>query len=215
MRKINNNGKGVITYCFLFVIHYLIPTVCISNDAPSSKPQFNQQSHKSEKRSIEKKEMNYSSELTCSFTDSNNETTVQNQDWLYSLWGSPSKDHLYLGMWTFHFESLERSDNYTANNELFGVSYKGIYGGSFRNSHGDRTYTLGLQRTFSDSQYKNLDIELGYRVGMMYGYKQSLRLFDTPFFPLVQIITDISYKNVGMEFSWAGIIITAGFFYKF
>ena len=131
------------------------------------------------------------------------------------LWGEASKDHLYLGMWTHHIDSPIGQDEHTTNNQLIGGSYKGYYGGTFINSHGDRAWTLGLQRTVYEAPVNNFFVEISYRFGVLYGYKKALRLFDKPIFPLLQVMLDVSYKNVGLEFSWAGVIVSVGGFYLF
>ncbi len=132
--------------------------------------------------------------------------------WWQTFWGKPARNHLYLGMWTYHFEAGEGQD---WNNQLLALAYKGYYGGTFINTHCDRTWSLGVQRTWHQKQYGALDIELGYRMGMMYGYKKYLTLFDTRFFPLFQVVADIEYKNFGIEFSWAGVVATVGFLFRF
>ena len=136
----------------------------------------------------------------------------QSSGWLESFWGKPARNHLYLGMWTYHFE---KGDGQDWNNQLLAVSYKGYYGGTFINTHCDRVWSLGVQRTWYQQQYGLLGVELGYRLGMMYGYTKYLTLFDTRFFPLFQVVADVDYKNIGIEFSWAGVVATVGFLFRF
>ena len=136
----------------------------------------------------------------------------EEQGWVDQLWGRPFRDKLYLGMWTMHFKPDEEQEN---NNELIGLSWNGYYGGTFINTHGDRVWSGGWQRTLFQKKYGEIDVEAGYRAGMMYGYKKYLKLGDTRFFPLFQTLLDIGYKNVGVQLSWAGVVFTAGFYYRF
>lgn len=132
--------------------------------------------------------------------------------WVDQLWGRPFRDRLYLGMWTLHFKPSDDQEN---NNQLIGASYKGYYGGTFINTHGDRVWSAGWQRTLFQKKYGEIEVEAGYRTGMMYGYKKYLKLGDTRFFPLLQVLLDIEYKNFGAELSWAGVVFAAGFYYRF
>ena len=115
-------------------------------------------------------------------------------------------------MWTLH---LDPGDDQENNNELIGFTYKGYFGGTFINTHSDRVWSAGWQRTLFQQKYGEFDVEAGYRAGIMYGYTKYLTLYDTRFFPLVQAVLDIDYKGFGVELSWAGVVLTAGFYYRF
>ena len=132
--------------------------------------------------------------------------------WLKQFWGRPFRDQLLLGMWTLHFES---GDDQESNNRLIGAVYKGYYGGTFINTHGDRVWSGGWQRTLYQQKYGEVEVEAGYRAGIMYGYKRYLKLGNTRLFPLFQALLDVEYKNVGVQFSWAGVVLTVGFYYRF
>ena len=136
----------------------------------------------------------------------------EEKGWVDQLWGRPFRDKLYLGMWTLHLES---GDDQNSNNELIGGTYKGYYGGTFINTHSDRVWTGGWQRTLFQKKYGEIEVEAGYRAGLMYGYKRYLKLGNTRWFPLFQALLDVEYKNFGMQFSWAGVVLTAGFYYRF
>jgi len=144
----------------------------------------------------------------------NKDTEEQNDDidsktWLDTLWGSPAKNHLCLGMWTHHLDG--GSDDRNSNNQLLGVTYNSYYCGTFINTHYDTTWSLGVQRSWYKQQYGILDVELGYRMGMLYGYKKHLTMFNTPFFPLIQVLADFTYKDIGIQLTWAGVVGTIGF----
>lgn len=131
--------------------------------------------------------------------------------WSNRLWGQPYNDRLLLGMWTQH---LEEGDDQENNNQLLGMVYGGYYVGTFINTHSDRVVSAGWQRMLYSSTAGNWSVEAGYRAGIMYGYKKYLRMFETDFFPMFQTLLDFSYRNVGLELSWAGVVLTAGFYYK-
>ncbi|WP_252178212.1 hypothetical protein [Endozoicomonas sp. 4G] len=133
---------------------------------------------------------------------------VRETGWVEQIWGRPFRDRLYLGMWTLH---LECGDDQESNNQLIGLSYKGYYGGTFVNTHSNRVWSGGVQRTLFQQKYGEFDIEAGYRAGIMYGYKEYL----SRVFPLVQGLLDIDYKGFGIEFSYAAVVFTAGFYYRF
>ncbi|MET4692764.1 hypothetical protein V5J35_002855 [Endozoicomonas sp. NE40] len=132
--------------------------------------------------------------------------------WLKQLWGRPFRDQLLLGMWTLH---LEPGEDQESNNRLIGAVYKGFYGGTFINTHGDRVWSGGWQRTLFQQKYGEIEVEAGYRTGIMYGYKRYLKLGNTRLFPLFQALLDVDYKNFGVQLSWAGVVLTAGFYYRF
>lgn len=132
--------------------------------------------------------------------------------WKTRFWGRPFRNHLYLGMWSYHFQPRDGQD---WNNQLIAVSYHGYYAGTFYNTFSDRSWSLGVQRQWFQNNYGPLDVEVGYRAGLLNGYKNHMNLYDTHLFPLFQVVADIDYKGLGVEFSWAGVVLTAGFFYRF
>ncbi|WP_263081241.1 hypothetical protein [Endozoicomonas sp. Mp262] len=144
---------------------------------------------------------------------------VDSEGWLQKFWGTPASNRLYLGMWTYHFQKEKKKEGKGKgqdwNNQLLAFSYNGYYGGTFINTHSDRVVTLGVQRSWVQTSYGEAQVELGYRLGMMYGYTKYLTLFNTRFFPLFQVITDIDYKGLGIELSWAGVVATVGFSIRF
>ncbi|MRI31720.1 hypothetical protein EOPP23_01755 [Endozoicomonas sp. OPT23] len=166
-------------------------------------------------------EMSYQLDLNASSREQNEDNSSDPIDpyisfheeggWSAKLWGKPFDNRLLLGMWTHHFESGDDQEN---NNELLGMVYNGYYVGTFINTHSDRVVSAGWQRKLYSLSSGEWSVEAGYRAGVMYGYKKYLRAFDTDFFPLFQTLLDVSYKNVGLELSWAGVVMTAGFYFK-
>ncbi len=131
---------------------------------------------------------------------------------LGSIWGEAAMDTVYLGMWSYHF--VDDNDEYQTTHHLVGLTYKGIYAGTFENSRDERTWSVGVQRDFYRTRFGSFNTEIGYRLGMMHGYDK-MQLGDTGLFPLFQMYTDVRYKNIGMQFSWGGSALTAGFLIRF
>lgn len=117
--------------------------------------------------------------------------------------------HLYLGMWTIHFGSLDRGLD---NNWLVGVLWGQIYGATFVNSYGDRGYSVGLQKKLSRGDVGPVPLHLGYRLGVVSGYDERfIGLASTlPVLPMVQLLVSTG-SRVGFELSFAGPIASAVF----
>ncbi len=145
--------------------------------------------------------------------DTTVETTaeIHENELLTLLWGEPSEDTIMLGMWSYHF--VDNDDSYQTSNQLLGISYKGYYAGTFKNSHDNRTWTLGFQRDIYQTQIAFLSVSVGYKAGIMYGY-ETMQIFDTKLFPLLQVYTNLCYKHAGIQLAWAGSVLTAGFVFK-
>ncbi len=128
------------------------------------------------------------------------------------LWGQPAMDSLYLGMWSYHF--VDDDDEYQSTHNLIGFTYAGVFLGTFENSRNDRTWGIGIQRDVYRTTWGILSVEAGYRLGMMHGYDK-MELYDSGLFPLFQLYSDVRYKNLGIQFSWGGSALTAGFLVRF
>lgn len=128
------------------------------------------------------------------------------------LLGQPAQSSVYLGMWSVHF--YDDDEDYTTTHNLFGFAYKGYYAGTFLNSHDDRAYSAGFQRDVYATSWEFISVDAGYRFGILYGY-DDFQISDSKLFPLLQLYVDLSYKKVGVQFSWAGSVLTAGFFIRF
>jgi len=136
----------------------------------------------------------------------------QTSDWWTAIVGESWGNKLYLGMWSEHF--LDGNDDKRTRHDLVGINYHGYFLGTFLNSYDDRSWGLGLQRAMYKNRYHSLDFELGYRAGLMYGYEGTYEIGDTKLFPLFQLLADVGYGPVGVQFSWAAEAVTAGFFIK-
>lgn len=127
------------------------------------------------------------------------------------LLGQPAQDSIYAGMWSEHF--INDDDSYQETHSLLGVTYKGIFAGTFENSHSDRVWTIGWQRDIYTVTNDAISIDMGYRAGLMHGY-DSMQIFDTGISPLVQLYSDLTYKRFGVQLSWAGSVVTVGFLFR-
>lgn len=128
------------------------------------------------------------------------------------LLGQSAQNSIYLGMWSVHF--IDDDEDYSTTHNLLGIVYKGYYAGTFLNSHEERAYSAGFQRDVYSTNWDFLSVDTGYRLGILYGY-DDFEISDTKLFPLLQLYVDVSYKSLGVQFSWAGTVFTAGFFIRF
>jgi hypothetical protein len=133
------------------------------------------------------------------------------RSWLDAIIGEPGQDNLYLGMWSYHF--LKDNEEYQTENNLIGISYGGYFFGSFINSFDDRAWSAGVQRDFYRNRWDWLNLDAGYRAGLLYGYDR-ITLPGTKLGPLFQVYADVSYRRFGLQFSWALEVVTAGFFVR-
>lgn len=136
-------------------------------------------------------------------------------EWAPDVWqfikGEEAPSVLYFGMWSRHV--FNNKEEYRTNHELLGGCYKGFFFGTFKNSHHNRGWGGGLQRDVHRGSVRNATWRFGYRAGIVYGYEE-LSLFDTKLFPLFQTYADLSYKQGGVELSWAGSTVLLGFFWR-
>jgi hypothetical protein len=131
--------------------------------------------------------------------------------WRDVILGEPSQNKLYVGMWSDHF--LKGNEEYETENNLIGISYGGYFFGTFINSYDDRTWSGGVQRDFYRNRWRRLKLDSGYRAGLLYGY-DTITIPDTKLGPLFQVYADVSYRQFGLQFSWALEVVTAGFFVR-
>ncbi len=105
---------------------------------------------------------------------------------------------------TIHFNMLK----------LMAMIYRGYIGGTFINSLDDLTWGAGVQLDVCRTALGIFSMEIGYRLGLLYGY-ESMQMANTGLFPLLQLYSDLHYEHVGVQFAWAGSTVTAGFFFRF
>ena len=121
---------------------------------------------------------------------------------------------LYLGMWTVHFRDPGRG---IENNWLVGVSWRGIYGATFINTFGNRSYSAGFQGILARWNPGLISLGLGYRVGLLTGYDERFMPLagKTPVVPLVQPRLTLDGKRLGLELSYSGVVASTGFNVRF
>jgi hypothetical protein len=123
---------------------------------------------------------------------------------------SAMRTRVYMGMWSTHLRDINRG---LGNNSLLGLSYRGYFAATFINSYGDRAVSAGIQRNFSPHANGFVKSALGYRVGLLSGYDE--RFFGIgdklPVIPFVQLVGNVDWRNLGVEFGYAGIVASVLF----
>lgn len=120
---------------------------------------------------------------------------------------SPHGIRLHVGMWTTH---LNRPRRGLDANWLVALGWRGMYGGTFINSFGDRAFAAGIERPVVRRDEGSLARGLGYRLGVVTGYDERLISLagKTPLLPAFQVIGDLGVGRTGVEFAWAGKVAT-------
>jgi hypothetical protein len=156
-----------------------------------------------------------------SYADNREPATVPTSSHPYftALWGTPATEpRLYLGLWSVHATDKKRNNH----NQLLGVSYGMFTIGTLVNSYYKRAYTVGLQRFWLKGSVKHdINYELGYRLGLITGYKghnmtgiQTLK--NSPIIPYVQVVFGLNYKYLGWEISAPDpYVLSTGFYIRF
>lgn len=114
---------------------------------------------------------------------------------------------LHVGMWTSH---LARVRHGLEPNWLVAVGWRGLYGGTFVNSFGDRGFAAGIERSLTRSADGTVTRGLGYRLGVVTGYDERLTGLagKTPVLPALQVMGDLAVGRTGLELAWAGKVAT-------
>jgi hypothetical protein len=122
---------------------------------------------------------------------------------LEHIWGRKSDNMLYFEMFTIHVNpSSFKNDNW--NQQLVGIQYNGFLATTLINSFYNRTYMLGVSRTVFEKRYTNWDVEVGYDLGLIYGYTHGQAPFAslTPVIPGIIPFVSASYKKTfGAQFN--------------
>lgn len=159
-------------------------------------------------------------ESTTPAVTSSSSSHASNDRW-HSVWhfvqGQQPATAVFLGMWSVHTNSHSRStDNW--NNQLVGISYHSIFVGTFVNSFYDRTEAFGVTRDVDRHAWSaNASYALGYRLGGLYGYDGRMGEIASisPVIPFLQLYSDFTYRHMGLELSYTGVVFSAGFFVSF
>lgn len=145
---------------------------------------------------------------------------IQSSQTIENYWallkGSVPDNAIYLGMFTWHFNTESRMYDRCSNN-LIGILYDGVFIGTLLNSFSDRAFVFGLQRNIYTANLRNSQANLGYRLGVMSGYDHRMSNIANyvPVFPVPEVYINYIYKNFGLEFSYVGVVFTVKFFLNF
>ena len=133
------------------------------------------------------------------------------------LLGEPTKNQIYLGMFTYHFDPKSRRTR-NWNQDLVGFQYNDIFVGTFRNSFEKRTWTMGMARNYYSQHLSNdWDMTLGGRLGLLYGYRDGQAPLSnySPVIPMVEAYSQFIYQeHYGMEVMLT-TSLSLSFFYQF
>ncbi len=149
-----------------------------------------------------------------------------------ALWGKPTMPETPITiiplMFTHHIEAFGASNipsshgGHDNNNPMIAIVYKTFFAGTFVNSFNIRSYSIGIQRYWYEKKLKpNLNFAVGYRLGGILGY-QNVRAWPypqvlryEPILPLLQIVSDITYWHVGVEFGYTADVVSGSFYFRF
>lgn len=130
----------------------------------------------------------------------------------YNLGSLPSSQHRVVwGMWTTH---LNREGDGWQNDRAFGLVYRGLYGFTFRTTHGPRAYSVGVERTWLSTDEGPVQGMIGFRTGLVYGYDERLGWLAEAV-PILPFAHPVLYTQIGpftadVTYTWVVISITAG-----
>jgi hypothetical protein len=136
---------------------------------------------------------------------------------LTSLKGEPTRDQLYLGMFTYHFNPKSlKTRNWSE--DLVGFQYNDIFICTLRNSFYNRTWAVGFSRNFYTTKFNDeWDMAIGGRVGLVYGYWGDQAPFANiaPIIPMLELYSQYIYReHYGLELMLT-TSISLSFFYQF
>lgn len=128
--------------------------------------------------------------------------------------GSSSRLRIYVGMWSTHIRDLGRG---MSNNWLVGLGWRGLYGGTFVNSFGNRSFAAGIQRTVARGQHNAVVPSLGYRLGVVSGYDERFISIASrlPVLPMAQLLGSLEAGPTGLDLGWAGLVATISPHFRF
>lgn len=126
----------------------------------------------------------------------------------WSLWSLPSEeDRVVVFMTTIHSSHLDEG---WSNDEAIGVIWRGVYGGTFRTTHGPRGWSLGLERQWIGVAAGPLEGGVGFRTGLVYGYDRRLGWLadEYPVLPFLQPLVYGSLGPVALDAAWAWVVLS-------
>ena len=134
--------------------------------------------------------------------------------WWAGLRGERAPDRLYAGLWTLH---LTRTEDGLSQHHLLALGWRGLYLGTFMNSHDNRTWAAAMARSVVVLEGTDVGFSLGYRAGLMVGYDEQLtRLAGRwPAIPAAELVASLRYGRMGIQGQFAGIVTSFGMFIQF
>ncbi len=131
------------------------------------------------------------------------------------IWGEKSRDALLLGMWSIHLKGTGEyfgSGKSNEQNKLLGIQYYGLSAGTFVNSHDDRSWFFGPSRkVYSRKFSQNTCLDVGYALGLLYGYGDSLPNIDKVSLYAAGTV-GFSWHRLGFDITIIPIGVIAGSF---
>lgn len=131
--------------------------------------------------------------------------------WWHGLRGTAAPDRLYAGLWTFH---LRDPSGGLSQQWLLALGWRGLMGGTFVNSHGDRSWAFGVAREVVTREQGRFGASVGYRLGVIRGYDERLHKVAGrwPVIPAVEVVGTVRHGRLGVTASYAGIVTSVGTF---
>jgi hypothetical protein len=126
----------------------------------------------------------------------------------WSLWSVPSRhDRVMVFMTTIHASHLDEG---WSNDQALGVAWRGLYGGTFRTTHGPRGWSLGIERAWVERAAGPFETSLGFRGGLVYGYDRRLGWLaeEYPVLPFIQPLGSVAVGPVALDVAWAWVVFS-------
>ena len=116
------------------------------------------------------------------------------------VWGEPVDNAILTGMLSYHADAESRRED-RWNHNLIGLQYKGLIASTFINSHNKQSVFVAFGRNVINTPilHSKLRFQAGYKIGLIYGYK------NTPVFNILGItpaplpFVGLSYRRVAFE----------------
>lgn len=116
---------------------------------------------------------------------------------------------IHVGLWTSHLRDLGRG---LESNWLLGVGWRGVYGGTFVNSFGQRAFAAGVEKPWVRRDEGRVGRGVGYRLGVVTGYDDRFLGLagKLPILPMAQVVGDVAVGPSGVELAWSGLVASVG-----
>lgn len=130
----------------------------------------------------------------------------------FLLWTKTSReDRVIWGQWTRH---LSDTRTHVSNDRIIAVVYRGLFGGTFRTTHGPRGYSVGVERAWFSGSRGIFGGMVGFRTGLVYGYDERLGWLaeDLPLLPFASPMIQgrIGPLTAEVTHTWVVLSLTAG-----